>query len=182
MEELVIATQTMVGGDFHDEEAQSLRNLVEEVVEPNPRKCKKKKMGKDEASPSKARAHERNPSFVKQRKGVDEVSVGSPVKTPTTPQKQKGKEKVLEPIVEFEKHVDFHSLESNGNVNSLIAPLGVLRQKGGKQALALECSIVDESPEKQEEEGPTVGSLSKEFLSCGRLFCVCGPTRGNHIT
>jgi hypothetical protein len=77
----------MVGRDFHDEEAQSLRNLVEEVVEPDPWKCKKKKMGKDEVGPSKARARGRNPSLVKQRKGADEVNVGSPVKTPSTPQK-----------------------------------------------------------------------------------------------
>jgi hypothetical protein len=42
--------------------------------------------------------------------------------------------------VEFEEHVDFHSSKSSGNVNSLITLLGVLRQKGGKQAL--ENSIV----------------------------------------
>jgi hypothetical protein len=48
--------------------------------------------------------------------------------------------------VEFDEHVDFHSSKSSGDVNSLIAPMGVPRKKGGKQAL--ECSIVDESFEK----------------------------------
>jgi hypothetical protein len=57
VEKLVITTQTMVGEEFHDEEAWSLRDLVEEAVELAPRKCKKKKTGKDEAGPSKARAH-----------------------------------------------------------------------------------------------------------------------------
>ncbi len=36
VEEFVITTQTMVDMDFHDEKAQSLRDLVEEVVEPAP--------------------------------------------------------------------------------------------------------------------------------------------------
>jgi hypothetical protein len=42
---------------------------------------------------SKARAHKKTPSFIKQRKEVDEVNVDSPAKTPTTPWKQKEKEK-----------------------------------------------------------------------------------------
>ncbi len=105
---------------------------MEEAIEPTQRKCKKKKTRKDEASPSKARAHARTPSLVKQRKGVDEVSMGSHVKTPTTPQKQKGKEKILELIMESEEHIDFHSLKSNEDVNSLIVALGMPRQKGGK--------------------------------------------------
>jgi len=122
----------MVCGELHDEKARSLKDLVEEAIEPTQRKCKKKKTRKDEASPSKARAHARTPSLVKQRKGVDEVSMGSHVKTPTTPQKQKGKEKILELIMESEEHIDFHSLKSNEDVNSLIVALGMPRQKGGK--------------------------------------------------
>jgi len=34
---------------------------------------------------NKKKAHERIPSLVKQRKGVDKVSMGSLVKAPTTP-------------------------------------------------------------------------------------------------
>jgi hypothetical protein len=75
----------MVGGKLHDEEAQSLKDLVEEAIEHIPRKSKKKKMGKDEVGSSKAKAHERTPSPIKQKKGMDEVSVGSLVKTPTIP-------------------------------------------------------------------------------------------------
>jgi hypothetical protein len=86
-------------------------------------------MGRDEVGLSKARAHERTPSLIKQRKEMDEVSMDSLAKSPTTPWKQKGKEKVLKPIVEFNKYVDFHSLESSGGVNSFIALLGVQRQK-----------------------------------------------------
>jgi hypothetical protein len=58
---------------------------VEEAIEHIPRKSKKKKMGKDEVGSSKAKAHERTPSPIKQKKGMDEVSVGSLVKTPTIP-------------------------------------------------------------------------------------------------
>jgi len=32
--------------------------------------------------------------------------------------------------MESEKHIDFHSLESNENMNSLIVVFGMLRQKG----------------------------------------------------
>jgi hypothetical protein len=118
-------------------------------------------MGKDEVGLSKKKAHERTPSPIKQRKGMDKVNVGSLIKTPTTPQKQKRKEKVLEPIVEFDEHVDFHSLKLNGD--SLIAPLGVPRQKGGKQAL--ESFVVNEYLEKHEEEIPKVEKSSKKFLA-----------------
>jgi hypothetical protein len=46
-------------------------------------------------------------------------------------------------MVELDEHIDFHSFESNGDVNSLIAPLGALRkEKGGKQTL--EHPVVDE--------------------------------------
>jgi hypothetical protein len=43
--------------------------------------------------PSKAKVREKIPSLVKQKKGVDEGRVGSPMKIPTTFQKQKGKKK-----------------------------------------------------------------------------------------
>jgi hypothetical protein len=85
MEKLVIAAQTMVGNKLCDEEAQSLKDLVEEAVKHVSRKSKHKKMGKDEIGSSKAKAHERTLSLIKQRKGMDEVNVGSLVKTPTTP-------------------------------------------------------------------------------------------------
>jgi hypothetical protein len=58
-------------------------DLVEEVAQPIPQKFKKKKTRKDEVGLSKAKAHEKTPSFIKQRKGVDETNVGSPMKTPT---------------------------------------------------------------------------------------------------
>ncbi len=101
---------------------------------------------------------------------MDEVNVGSSVKTRTTFQKQKGKEKVFEPIVEFNEHVDFHSSKSSGHVNSLIVLLGVPRKKGGKQAL--ECLVVDEYSEKHEEEAPKMEKSSKEFLAFVDAFCV----------
>lgn len=93
MEELVIVAQTLVGGELHDEKAQSLKDSVEEAIKHAPWKFKKKMMGRDEVGSSKARAHEKTPSFIKQRKEVDEVNVDSPAKTPTTPWKQKEKEK-----------------------------------------------------------------------------------------
>jgi hypothetical protein len=43
----------MVGGELHDEVAQSLRDVVEEVAQLAPRKSKKKQMGKDEAKQNK---------------------------------------------------------------------------------------------------------------------------------
>ncbi len=90
--------------------------------------------------------------------------MGSPVKTPAAPQKQKGKEnKIFKLVVELDEHVDFHSFESTGNMNSLIAFWGAPRQKGGKQAL--ERPFMDESREKQEEEVHKVEKLSKEFLA-----------------
>ncbi len=67
MEELVIATQIMVGGELYDEGAQSLRDVVEEVAQPAPRKSKKKQMGKDEAGSSNAKAHEKTLSPIKPR-------------------------------------------------------------------------------------------------------------------
>jgi len=98
----------MVGEELLDEEAQSLKDLVEEASKPPPQKTNKKKTGKDEATLSKAKSHERTPSLVKQRKGEGEVSMGSPTKIPMAPKKHKGKEKVLEPIVESSEHIDFH--------------------------------------------------------------------------
>jgi hypothetical protein len=79
MEELIIATQTMIGKELRDEEARRPRDLVEEVVEPIPQNSKKKKMRKDEMGLSKTRAHGKTPPPIKQRKGVDEMSMGSPM-------------------------------------------------------------------------------------------------------
>jgi hypothetical protein len=63
---------------------------------------------------------------------MDELNMGSLVKTPTTLQKQKGKEKNFKPIVDFNEHVDFHSSKLNGDVNSLIAPYGCAKAKRGQ--------------------------------------------------
>jgi hypothetical protein len=62
------------------------------------------------------------------------MSVGSLVKTLETPKKSKGKENVLESIVESSEHIDFHwSSESNGDVHSLIIPLnGLMTRKASK--------------------------------------------------
>jgi hypothetical protein len=118
MEELVIVAQTMVGEELRDEEAQSLWDYVEEVAKPTPQKSNLKKIWKDEASLSKAKSHERT-HLVKHSKGEDKMSTGSLAKTPTTPNKHKGNE----PIVELAWHVDFHSFyESSGDVHSLIFP------------------------------------------------------------
>jgi hypothetical protein len=137
----------MVGEDLHEEEAQSLREYVEEVVKLVPQKLKKKKTWKDEVGLNKAKDDERTPSPIKQKKGKYKVSMGSLVKTLPTLKKYKGKEKVHKPIMESDEHVNFHSFKSSGDVNSLILPLnGPKRAKGGKQAL--ECLEVDESPEK----------------------------------
>jgi hypothetical protein len=117
------------------------------------------------------KAHERTSSPVKQRKGVDKVNVGSPLKIRTAFQKHKGKEIFKKLMVELDEHINFHSLESSGDVNFLIAPLGAPRkEKGGKQTL--ERTVVDESPEKQEEEVPRVEKSSKEFLVLMDVFCV----------
>jgi len=61
------------------------------------------------------------------------VNMGSLAKTPMAPKKQKGKEKVLEPIIKSDEHVNFHYFESNGDVNFLITPLdGPRSEKWGK--------------------------------------------------
>jgi hypothetical protein len=93
------------------------------------------------------------------------------------PKKNKGKEKIPEPIMELPKHIDFHFFsKSNGDVHSLIIPLnGPKRGKGGKQAL--EHLVVDKSFEKWEEVPKIVQGV---FSSCGCLPCVCGPTRGSY--
>lgn len=169
MEKLVIITQTMAGGKHHDEKAWSLKDLVEEVAYLAPKKSKKTRW--DETNPNKAKAHERTPSLIKQRKGVDKVSVGSSVKIPTTPQKHKRKEKALRPIVKSDEYLNFHSSESSGDMNSLIAPLDASRrEKRGKQAL--EHLVMDESFERQEKEAPWVEKSSKTFLAFMDIFCV----------
>ncbi len=43
VEKLVDVAQTMVNDEFHDEEAQSLQNLVEETMKAPPQKTKNKK-------------------------------------------------------------------------------------------------------------------------------------------
>jgi len=48
MEELMIITQTMVGGELHGEEAWSLKDVVEEAAQLALRKSKKKKTRRDE--------------------------------------------------------------------------------------------------------------------------------------
>jgi hypothetical protein len=55
-------------------------------------------------------------------------------------------------------------------MNSLIVPLDVPRQKGGKQALKR--PIVDKYLEKQEEEAPRVEELSRDFLVFMNVFRV----------
>jgi phage host-nuclease inhibitor protein Gam len=74
-------------------------------------------------------------------------------------------------MVELDEHIDFHSSESNGDVNSLITPLGALRkEQGGKQTL--EHLVMDEFLEKREEEASRVEKLSKKFLVLMDAFCV----------
>jgi hypothetical protein len=64
VEELIALRQTMVSEELHDEEAQSIQNMVREDAKAPPRKSKKKTKGKDKASPSTIKAHERPPSSV----------------------------------------------------------------------------------------------------------------------
>jgi len=74
-------------------------------------------------------------------------------------------------MVELDEHINFHSSKLNGDVNSLIIPLGALsKEKGGKKTL--EHLVVDEFPEKQEEKASRVEKLSKEFLVLMDAFCV----------
>jgi hypothetical protein len=80
--------------------------------------------------------------------------------------------------VEFKEHVDFHSSESSGDVNCLITPLGMPRQKKGKQAF--EHSIVEEFRKKQ-KESPRVGNLSKKFLALVDVFFVYVVQQGEAI-
>ncbi len=63
VENLIALGQTMIGEQVHDEEVQSIQNMVEEVAKASPWKTKKKTMKrKYEAGPSKAKAHEKTPS------------------------------------------------------------------------------------------------------------------------
>jgi hypothetical protein len=54
----------MVGEELRDEEAQSIKNMVEEDAKTPPRKSNKKTKGKNKASVSRVKAHERTPSSV----------------------------------------------------------------------------------------------------------------------
>jgi hypothetical protein len=58
--------------------------------------------------------------------------MGLPRETPTIPKKNKGKENVLELIVQSLEHMNFHlPFKSNGDVHSLILPLnGPMKGKG----------------------------------------------------
>ncbi|CAK9863742.1 unnamed protein product [Sphagnum jensenii] len=69
-------------------------------------------------------------------KRVDEVNMGLSAKTLAALKKHKGKEKVFEPTVELDEHINFHSFELNGDMNSLITPSDApKKEKEGKQAL-----------------------------------------------
>lgn len=107
---MVTLKKTMVGKELHEEEVQSLREVVEEAVEAPPHKSKKnKRKRKDEVGPSKAMAQERTPSLVALSKGEIKTSVGSLIKTIVVPKKSKGKEKFLELKEDSLEHMDFHS-------------------------------------------------------------------------
>jgi hypothetical protein len=59
VEDLITLGQTMIGEQLHDEEAQSIRDLVEEAVKALPQKIKKNTKGKDEVGSRKAKVHEK---------------------------------------------------------------------------------------------------------------------------
>ncbi len=46
VQELIIVSWTMVGEELHDEEAQSLKDTVEETTKPPPQKTKKRRQGR----------------------------------------------------------------------------------------------------------------------------------------
>jgi hypothetical protein len=96
MEELVMVAHTMVGEELYDEKAQKFKGIGGGGDITYSMKIQEKKTGKDETSASKAKAYERTPYLVKQRKGVDEVNMRSPAKNTMAPKKQKRKEKVFE--------------------------------------------------------------------------------------
>jgi hypothetical protein len=104
------------------------------------------------------------------------------MKIPTSPKKNKRKEKVPKPVMESLKHINFHSfLKLNGDVHSLIFPLnGPMKGKGGNQALAH--PIVDQYLKKQEEEAPKMEKSSKEFLACVDAFRVFVVQQGEITT
>jgi hypothetical protein len=86
-----LSRKTMVGKELREEDVQNLREMVEEAVETPPHKSKKKKMKrKDEVRPSKVVAEERTSSLVALNNGEIKASVGSPIKTPMVPKKNKG--------------------------------------------------------------------------------------------
>jgi hypothetical protein len=59
VEEFIALRQTMVGEELRDENAQSIKKMVEETTKAPPCKSKKKTKGKYKANPSRAKAHER---------------------------------------------------------------------------------------------------------------------------
>jgi len=107
---------------------------VEEATQPIPWKSKKWKTRKDEAGPSNAKAHERTLYPINQKKGVNELNMGSSTKTLVAIKKHKGKEKVFESIVELDEHINFLSFELIGDVNTFIAPLdGPKKERGASK-------------------------------------------------
>jgi hypothetical protein len=52
-------------------------------------------MGKDDVGLIKPRTHERTPSPIKQKKGVNKVSMGSPMKTPQLLKSKRGRKKFM---------------------------------------------------------------------------------------
>jgi heme-binding NEAT domain protein len=113
---------------------------------------------------NKTKAHEITLSHVTQRR-EQEGNMGSSTKTSMTPEKNKGKEKVLKPKEKLSEHIDFHLfLKLNGEVHSLINLLnGPKIGKGGKHALKY--LKVDEFQNMQKEANPKVDQTSKEFLA-----------------
>ncbi len=61
---------------LHEEEAQSFRQVMEEVTKAPPCESKKKMKGKDEVGLKRVLAQERTPSLVTLSKGEIEASVG----------------------------------------------------------------------------------------------------------
>jgi ATP-dependent protease HslVU (ClpYQ) ATPase subunit len=65
----------MIGEQLCDEKAQSIRDLVEEAMKAPPQKTKKNTKRKDQASPSKVKAHEKLlPSSLEGREKRMEIS------------------------------------------------------------------------------------------------------------
>jgi hypothetical protein len=103
------------------------------------------------------------------------------VKTPTTPKKNKWKEKVPKPREESLEHMDFHlSSESSGDVHSLIFPLNQLKRgKGGSRLWNVKNGQVSLNMEgsKSKSGGQNVQGI---FCLPRCLPNIRGVTRGKH--